>query len=760
GDSKQSIFRFRGADVTVFDSFKLSADSFKSLNTNYRSLPSILSFINAVFEKIIGNEPKNDFEAVYSHMNPHRPNDNTIPSMELNVFDFDSADVRRMNEAECVARRAKEIVEDSQDEKNGEKITYSNMALLLRNGSNVSYYEEAFLRAGIPFVNKIGGRLSGSPVAYDIGNLLAWLSHPEDPVLLTAVLISPFFNMDSDTLLSIKTMAGSAEKIPPLIVSNADFQSEDVKKTFGILKLLLSMSGRISICDILRRAFEETDYTLTLLADRIVGEQSLAVLDLILDTADAFEHNGGTAAGFAELLLSGEQFTTESAHVETQDDALSIMTIHGSKGLEFKIVFLADITSRGRSDSSGIVFDDDLGPGFQIRDMHRGRLKTFVNRYTEDIERKKHIAESKRLFYVACTRAEDRLIISGGPPSKNSHGLYEKDNWMSWLHTALSISPDGDISDSDTTLFVYDRISENTSSGARSITAYWSELMNNAANYSGNDYPVDTLTAPVERVPVSGVPTHISPNQIIDYTVCPALYMYKHVQGLNLSQSESLAGMSGGMGASYGSFAHSVLEKLDYHDLSGWERCVEERADNDMPESLKKNLSDSLWKFSESDLFSQITKAEELHREEPFTFIENNVLVRGVIDLFFIIGDELVVVDFKTGKNIPGAENEIPEDYRLQLEIYALALSKALDIVPSKLILHYLGVDLSVKIPCGQDTLDTVTAQIRGSIDRMSEGDYRPVKSLRCEKCPYKVLCEVELFQRIYRVENLKLILK
>ncbi|MFC1651368.1 PD-(D/E)XK nuclease family protein, partial [Candidatus Latescibacterota bacterium] len=155
--------------------------------------------------------------------------------------------------------------------------------------------------------------------------------------------------------------------------------------------------------------------------------------------------------------------------------------------------------------------------------------------------------------------------------------------------------------------------------------------------------------------------------------------------------------------------------------MSGWEDLARDLAESGMPESLKKNLTDSLWKFSESDLFAQITKAAELYREEPFSFIENNVLVRGVIDLFFKSGDDIIIVDFKTGKSIPDSESEISEEYKLQLEIYALALERALHIVPSKLILHYLSTDSSVELPCGQVTLDTVSAALHDAIDKMSE---------------------------------------
>ncbi|MFC1538142.1 UvrD-helicase domain-containing protein [Candidatus Latescibacterota bacterium] len=739
GDSKQSIFRFRGADVTVFDSFKQDSDSFISLNTNYRSVPSILSFINTIFKNILGDEPEYDFDAVYSQMNPYRVDESKDPSVELYVFDIDGNDIRRMNEAESIAKRAKEIIGD---ENYGKSYSYGDMALLLRKGTNVSDYEEAFLREGIPFVNKIGGRLSGNPIAYDIGNLLAWLCHPDDSVLLTAVLISPIFNIDPDTLIEIKTLAGSAANIPYFFMNKTEFLSWKIRKTSEILKRLLNMSGRIPVREILERAFDETGYTLTLLADRIVGEQSRAVLDLIMETADVFAKNGGSVKEFADLLLSGEEFTSESARVDTQGNALSIMTIHGAKGLEFKIVFIADITSRGRFDSSEIVFNDNLGPGLYIRDMHRGRLKTYVSSHSETIERKKHIAESKRLFYVACTRAEDRLIISGGPPSKESDDLYEKDNWMNWLHSALSISPDGDISESDNDLFVYNRIRGNSSADTHSLTAYWHEIIENAGKKTEDYYPIETLTTPVKQVPISSIPSHISPNQIIDYIICPALYSLKHVHKLNFRQSDSSADMNGGMGAAYGSYAHRVLEKMNYYDLSELETLVENLAEKSIPESLKLHLIDSLLKFSESDLFARITKTEELCREEPFTFIEHSVSVRGVIDLFFKQDSDLLLVDFKTGKTAPGAENEVTDEHRLQLEIYALALSRSLHVVPSKLVIHYLSSDLSVELPCNQHTIDTISASLHNAFDRMTAGDYRPVISERCEGCQYKELCK------------------
>jgi len=742
GDSKQSIFRFRGADVTVFDEIKLKADNYFCLKINYRSSPSLMSFINSVFKRSMSDEPANIFEAEYIEMKPYRKDIGNSPAAELVIVDIAGSDMRRLNEAEFIARRAHELNRGNTD---GNKYPFGDMALLLRKSTNVKYYEEAFLREGIPFVNRIGGKLSGSPEAYDIGNLLSWLHHPDDPVLLTAVLLSPFFNFDSDTLFKIRTMAGSAEKIPFFILKNEKSYNNnskiltDIKKAGEILKRLLSISGRVSMRDILEKAFDKTDYTITLQADMIQGERSLAILDLILETAETFEKNGGSSSDFAELLISGRMFTKETACVEPKGDALSILTIHGAKGLEFKVVFLADVTSGGRKNTNEIVFDDNLGPGFTIRDAHGGNVKTYVNRYSEHIERQKEIAESKRLFYVGCTRAEDHLIISGGKPPLGSDCNFEKDNWMNWLHTSLSILPDGDLSDCNNDLFKYHRILENNVVKASTFTDHWKKLLKSAKEeIILKDYSIDKFIGRVKSIPTYGAPEHISPTQLIDYIICPTLYKYKHIHGLDMQYSEN---HNEGMGYSFGLLAHTVLEKVDFKDIESWNSFVETSAGKNVPEVMKKKLKDDLRRFSESDLYNQIVEAEEIRREEPFAFIEDKVLVRGNIDLIYKSGNNLVIVDYKTDNIGIDELNNISYAYTLQIGIYALAVYRAEYTMPSKMVLHFLTPGLSREISCNQNVIDDVSNTLSKVIKSISTENFSPVRSDKCDICPYSNLC-------------------
>lgn len=155
GDEKQSIYRFRGADVTVFKK-KLANTGIESflLKLNYRSVPGIIDFVNATFLKVMGKEPEAMYEANYFEMKPYKKNENLYPCVEIAVFDIKNTEARKKTEADYIARKAIEL---------NKKYPYKDMALLLRSRTSIEIFEEAFLRHGVPFVNLAGGKVPGSP---------------------------------------------------------------------------------------------------------------------------------------------------------------------------------------------------------------------------------------------------------------------------------------------------------------------------------------------------------------------------------------------------------------------------------------------------------------------------------------------------------------------------------------------------------------------------------------------------------------------
>ncbi|HUT63856.1 MAG TPA: UvrD-helicase domain-containing protein, partial [Anaerolineae bacterium] len=741
GDPKQSIYRFRGADVTIFNEFiEWHNVYFKTLRKNYRSAPSIVKFVNHVFERIMGKDiPEFLFEARYYEMKPHRKDDTETPGVEIVVFDGDNADARRYSEADFITERALNLKEKY-------RYNFGDMALILKKGTRTRPYEESFLIHNIPFVNLTSGDPFKSPEAYDIANLLGWLCEPNDPVLFSAVLLSPFFHVEPEVLFRIYQIAGKVENVPHLVIYGKELinhpwlDNNDLTEMRSIFLHLLSLRDRVMIREILELAFDETDYTLTLLADPVKGELSLSIIDYILESADAFEVNGGDIREFARLLSHGDLVSDKTPFVETKDDAVNIITIHKAKGMEYKVVFLADVTSTTQRDSHSFIFDRDLGIGFSIRDACGKPTRTIASNLAQDIEHKKEIAESKRLFYVGCTRAENHLIISGGNPPKTPDLTYEKSNWMGWIHTALALSHEGAMSpEYPENLFTYRHISVLDTPHRISPADYWKNVIHVSKQPPSIKHPeIEHLITPVKETILSGKPDHLSPTQIQDYFRCPALYLYKHVydiQGLHSGKHDS------GFGEQYGSFAHRVLERWDFSSLDDQMNLVDTLGGNKVSQVWKEKFKNELLTFTGSDLYQDIRNAREIFKEEPFAFIEEDVLIRGSIDLLYRKGDNLCIVDYKT-EHIQANEVEaVSEEFRLQLGIYGLAVYRAEYQLPEKLVIYFLTPGVSYEIPCTHHLFEEISAEVSNVIMAVSAGKFSPKQSDGCLSCPYIALC-------------------
>ncbi len=735
GDPKQSIYRFRGADLTVFNRFAARSEvDFLSLKINYRSSPSIIQFVNDAFGRILGmDDPEFLFEARYAEMKSFRKTDDVSSNVEIAVFDSNNADACRSREGEYIAKRVLEF--------HREGYNFAEMALLLRKGTQSRRYEEALLRAGIPFVNLAGGNTFDSPEASDIANLLGWLCEPDDQTVFSALLISPFFGADADLLYTVRTIAGKQGSLPEAFM-RSDFSGtnwsvavEEIRRT---LRHLLAARDRRTIREILELAFQETGYTISILADPIRGEGALAALDLLMHAADSFESNGGGIRDFARLLHNGEFAVDRIPTVETSEDALSVITIHKAKGMEYKAVFLADAAGRPRNESHSWLMHDSLGPGFTLRSSSGKTMKTLALNLASEEEKRKALAESKRLFYVACTRAENRLIITGGRPSKNADPKFEKDNWMGWLFDAFEISRE-----SDEPLVINGnvcswRFYKDTECGSRvDLTENWKHVL---ANEPGDAIPGRIDLSPVEIRPLffSGKPDTLSPTQAEDYLACPALYARQRAGNFETAMA---GGHSSGFGALYGDLAHHALELWDYRSPDRLIASVDMLAGRNIPDRDRQSLRDCFRSFAASGLCRMLAEADVLRREERFAFILEGTLVRGKMDLLALIGDRWVIVDYKTHDISPEAAPEQAERHRFQTGIYALALHRAEHVIPDRLIIHFLTPGISCETPCDLNFVNDVQKKLIRMIERMEQGDFSPRPSERCGGCPHVNFC-------------------
>ncbi|MBN1295103.1 MAG: UvrD-helicase domain-containing protein [Candidatus Latescibacteria bacterium] len=738
GDPKQSIYRFRGADVAIFNEFAAqNFVDFKSLKLNYRSTSGVVDFVNHVFGRIMGYENSGNFYiASYSDMKSNRKTLNGKKDVQIIVFDGKNTNESRTEEAHYIARRMKELYEN-------EEYSYDQMALIMRKGTKSEYYEKAFLAYGIPFTNYTQNNPFTSSEANDIGNLLMWLCNPEDPVTFTGLLLSPFFAVSADFLYNLKLRAGKKDNLPVFFLADEssvhDCREKRIRK---VLRQLLALYERISIRELIEKAFDETDYTLTLLADPVRGEISLSILDQILDTADVFESKGGNVAEFSSLLYNGELISEENAAVIKGSKKISIISIHKAKGMEYKVVFLADISGRPQNTSEPLLLDDNLGFGIDIQDVCGNTIKTLVKHVALEQESLKDIAESKRLFYVGCTRAEDRLIITGTTPPKKLDDTFGNDNWMSWLHVALSITSEGGLTpESPGQLFEYYRqevggiIPDERESGT--VESVISDTYSEPKEI--HLHIPDYLLNPIPEIKLSGKPETLSPTQVMMYRECPACYLYQNIYGIS---GNKLGNYEGGMGIEYGNLAHAILQNWDFSSDIRSLTLVDNLAHRNIPENLRATLKKSLRHFTTTAIYEKISTANELHREESFVFIHDDVLFRGTIDLLLKTGNEYIIVDYKTDKVDQNSVDKAINRYKIQLGIYALALHRAKYIIPSQLLIYFITPAITAEIPCSEDFLAEMAESLTETINGIDSGNFAPDESEKCKVCPFTGLCQ------------------
>ena len=743
GDPKQSIYRFRGADVTIFNEFITRPQvEFKKLKLNYRSKPGLIEFTNHLFSRIMGAAPHMEsWEAEYSDMKPVREHDGSSPQVEISVIEAANSDESRRIEAELIAGRMKQLHDEG-------SFNYSDMALLLRAGTRAHYYEKALLDHDVPYMNLTTRNPFREPESHDIAHVLSWLSLPSDPVAFTGMMLSPIFNIDPGDLAAMKYIAGSMDDVPRRFLDDDGFldhpliTGKDYERIRSLLRRLLSLRDKTSMRSLLTTLFDETDYTLTIAIDPIEGGVSLAVIDQILDAADAFELSGGSLHEFAGMMSMGRIMADESPQLESDADTVTLISIHKSKGLEYPVVFLADVSAGVRGDRPDILFDRELGPGFLFRDDCGDYKRSLVYRKAYHDATVHDLAEQKRLFYVAVTRAEDMLFISGGKPPSSPDLQYQKSNWTAWLHAALDLTPEGEPSaQTPRGLFRYNRINAEDVAVNDQIEQYWRPVLQNDTLHDAEvECAIGALAADVHTGPIYGRPEHLSQSRIETYQTCPAMYVYRYVY--SIAGTAGTGEGEGGDGPKYGDFAHSVLEAIDFHRPETWGSCIERFAADDTPDAWIRRLDGELGALCESSLYRLITEAESLQREIPFAFLHDRVLIRGEIDLVFRHGNAMTIVDYKTDTIGPEYVDEHAERYHEQLAMYALATHRATLAMPENLILYFMSPKSVYSFKCDEMMLRSVERSISEVISSMSSGNFEPRPSERCIVCSYRDICD------------------
>ena len=438
GDFKQSIYRFRGAQPRLFQEFR---DAFPeagrlALTENFRSAAGIIRFVNRLFD---GAFSKDEPELVPGP-DASRP-DGPFPVEFLwavephdDPKERRTVDEERRIEAQWVARRIRSGIDagwtiNDRKTKAARNAHAGDVAILFRTLNDLASYENALFKEGLDYYVVGGKAFYHQQEVQDIINILSWIEDPFDALALAATLRSPFFAVSDEGLFWLgtafeKDIVENLERISEIReLSPAD--TERLHRAQNLLTTFRGLKDRVPMAELLDRVLVDTGYESALLAE-FLGDRKRGNARKLVKLARSFDDQPGfTLARFVARLRADQRKPPSEGEAGTANEdgqAVRLMTIHQSKGLEFPIVVIPDL-NRGVSNSTSLLtFRSELGPVIHAKSISDDDSGEFAEESEAEkslgsilykiLEKSEDADEAIRLFYVATTRARDHLILS------------------------------------------------------------------------------------------------------------------------------------------------------------------------------------------------------------------------------------------------------------------------------------------------------------------------------------------------------------
>jgi ATP-dependent exoDNAse (exonuclease V) beta subunit len=758
GDEFQSIYGFRHADVDVFRERRAEASNLLSLRSNYRSRPQVLAAVNGLFAGEFGDEYQSltasaEFpDPIFGH------------PVELLVTDKsayrDSGEHWRQGEARAIATRVSELVESGAAEP-------GEIVVLFAAGTDAERYEEALRRSGLSTYRATGRGYFGQQQVTDLLAYLRLLQNRYDDVALASVLASPFVGVSNDTLVLMRRAAPRRPLFTSLERGMPEgVDPDDVRLLRAFLQRyerLARTSSRLRLEQLCEQIVAEHDYDLAVLACWD-GSRRFANLRKLGRLAREYEAvRGSDLAGFVRFVrdqgaLGAKEL--EALAEEEGSDAVRLLTIHAAKGLEFKVVIVADAGREGGvRGGDEIVALSDGRFGFKMVHPTRGdRRPVFGFEEVRSAERDQERAERLRLYYVAMTRAIDRLVVSGAIDPERAT---DRDTPIGWVldrldaHGAVASAGEGPVElvrgDARFLLRV-DRGPSAASSPPPEPESATS--IEQAAQLSlFRDLPAGSAPVALELPALASVPPppvhdvrRLSYSALALFERCSYRYFAERVLGLRPADAEeSHRAEDEGVGLAateIGDAVHRLLEAIPLADPQ-----PPARADLDATvqawyptatETELDRIAALVDAYCASELARRLSTLAGARPERPFAFEHDGVLLHGRLDVLWREGGDAVVVDYKSNaldELDPAAVVEA--EYRLQRLVYALAClrdgAERVEVVYQ--FLERPDDVVSASFTAGD--AEGLEAELAEAIGRIRSGPFRPMPSeFACSDCP------------------------
>jgi ATP-dependent exoDNAse (exonuclease V) beta subunit len=749
GDEFQSIYGFRHADVAVFRERRASADQLLPLTRNYRSRPQVLAAINELFGGHFGDE----FQPLAASGEFPDPVGHPVELLVTDKASYHDTGVHwRRAEARHIARRVRELV-DSGAASAGE------IVLLFAAGTDAEWYEDELRRAGLPTYRATGRGYFGQQQVVDLLAYLRLLQNRYDDMALLTVLASPFVGVSNDALVLLRRAAskrplfvGLEKSLPPGLSPEDARLMRAFKQRFDRLS---AASPRLSLERLCERVVSEHDYDLAVLA-QWDGRRRYANLRKLARLARSYEElRGNDVEGFIRFVAAQEAVGSgerDAVAEEEGADAVRLLTIHAAKGLEFKVVIVADAgRDKAPPPADEIVALSDGRFGFRVVDpVTSKRRGAFGWEEVREVRKAEEEAEKLRLYYVAMTRAADRLIVSGAVDREKAADASTPIGWvLGRLRADEELAAAGDepveLERGEARLLI--RVDRHSAGDDEPVVdaptfeegqlALFAELADVAP------LPAIVPALPVLEQPAAP-PLHrvrrLSFTALAQFDSCSYKYYAMRVAGMKELPPARIAGIGeGGLAATeIGDAAHRLLEQVDLAEpvapdleqVRIWYPAV-------TGEELER-IRLFVANYCESELARRVAALPGMRKEQHFTFEHDGVLLHGFLDAFHLRDGRALVVDYKTNTLAEASPEEIVEkDYRLQRLVYALASFRA-GAEEVEVAYHFIErPDAIVSTTFTREHVAELEAELSAAIDRIHAGDFQPTPSeWTCSGCP------------------------
>lgn len=729
------------------------------LSENYRSRDIVLNACNLIFKQIMDTEiGEVDYtEDVALHPKASYP----IPDKDINIADsaelilVDTVNVDegrveckidgKTGEANIVAQRIYDMLfvnplyildKDTQEYRPVEK---KDIVIIIRKRINAGIFIEALNSLGISCVFEQSNPLYETTEVKNIISLLRIIDNPLQDIDMINVLHCPMYGLSYDDIARIRCNNNDMAVYDTL--KNTEYKSTAVEKLLDDLAYYREFGTNNSVTELINEIYKRSEYfnyvgmfekgniaqaNLRLFRERVMTVESYGVSDIhgVLQTIDE------------EINLDERNKITGAAQNDDVD-AIRIKTIHKSKGLEFPVVFVSLLHEEiCRAYNDSFIFDRELGIGLKYFDQkNRFKYNTFPFDTILSKHQKDEYSEAMRLLYVALTRAREKLIMTGVISTKavksydnifnELNDIVADENLLlpydirrkascplHWILGALKrekFNNEGYIKQMYYNVEDIEAVEEVTAKRTEKFIENLHSIEKRAEDIKVSDTIINTLGYNYPFMTDTILPSKISITEIkrkFSEEINSPNYYNTELKG-----SGAVSSTGNITGAQLGTVYHSVFENIDFKHFEGVDKYLENISQKGIFTTEEMSAIDrsNISAFVSSELFNRISNADAIYKEIPFVMnikasslpeysdTDANIVVHGIVDLYFKEGNDLIIVDYKTDR-IRKSVEELKYKYRVQLALYKEAVEKSTGLKVKECIIYSVEKGESVNV--------------------------------------------------------------